>query len=665
MTGGQRTSLFSYLRTHTALLEETRHSSDSELLHRFTDQRDEAAFAALVRRHGAMVLGVCRRVLHHSHDAEDAFQATFFVLARKAASVRWQDSIAGWLQQTAYHLALRTRTAAVRRRTHEGAAQPASPTDHLAEITLREFQQVLDEELARLPEKYRAPLVLCCLEGATRDEAAQRLGCTTQTLKSRLEQGRERLRKRLERRGVTLAAALGCVTLASGTAAAIAPPLVDATTTAALLFASGQAAAISGSATAVLLAKDTLKTPLKKLVLVLLSLAVLGTGSALLANWMQAEAEKEPPQVSAVEVKEAPPAIEQRIVFAGDSSTDGNTYLLLIRQALAEAGQPVPGVVNAGVSTDMMRGVRLRLERDVFVHRPTLVAVSAGTFDAIHEVAPADYEADVRAIAAQLRDKGIPLLLLTTGLLGGEQAKAEPRLMEYNAILCRLAGEFGCRVADVNRLLREARAAGQVMVEKDNVHPNFQATRLIARAVLDALGHTEVPVPKELSVSRMPGILTKWRVRIAPPGQILDEKLVARLEPEKAGWSDYTLPEPGPASTWWLEQDRKRGFALSLDKRLGKVKVYQGVSWFQAARPRSAFLHTGAALHSVWLNGQRVYRCKGWTGWHAGKERIRVQMRAGRNVVVIETGSDFFLSITDSAVLPQERQEPGQQGKGT
>jgi lysophospholipase L1-like esterase len=117
-------------------------------------------------------------------------------------------------------------------------------------------------------------------------------------------------------------------------------------------------------------------------------------------------------------------------VFAGDSSTDGNTYLLLIRQALAGARRAVPGCINAGVSTDSMRGIRQRLERDVFVHRPTLVVVSAGTHDAIHKVPAADYEADVRAIAARLRRKCIPLLLLTPGLLGGELAKAETRLAE-------------------------------------------------------------------------------------------------------------------------------------------------------------------------------------------------------------------------------------------
>jgi lysophospholipase L1-like esterase len=346
-------------------------------------------------------------------------------------------------------------------------------------------------------------------------------------------------------------------------------------------------------------------------------------------------------------------------VFVGDASTDGGTYLLLVRQALARAGRPVPACVNAGVSMDTARGTRQRLGRDVFPHRPTLVALSAGVSDALRNVAPADYEAEVRAIAAQLRAKGIPLLLMTTGSLGPGQAKAEARLADYNAILHRLAGELGCPVADVNRRMRAARAAGLAVVEGDNINPTYEGQRQIARAVLDALHCADVPVPNELVVGPMPGILTGWRVRVAPgkkPGP--DERLVAGPEPDAAGWTTYTLPEEGPAATWWFEQERKRGFALSLGKRLGPAKAYQGVSSLEADGPKTVFILTGGDLQGVWLNGRRVYRNDGWTGWHAGKERVPVRLRAGRNVIVIETGATFFLSVTDHAETPEERPQP-------
>src|SRR5262249_17481263 len=151
---------------------------------------------------GPLVLGVCRRVLHNWHDAEDAFQATFLTLARKAASISKQDSVGGWLHQVAYNLALKAKAHAATRQARQRQAQNRPPDDPLTELTGRELLAVLDEELQQLPERYRAPLVLCYLEGRTRDEAARQLGWSLGTLKRRLEQARARLRGRLERRGL-------------------------------------------------------------------------------------------------------------------------------------------------------------------------------------------------------------------------------------------------------------------------------------------------------------------------------------------------------------------------------------------------------------------------------------------------------------------------------
>src|SRR5262245_49022226 len=149
---------------------------DAELIQRFVSLNDGAAFARLVERHGRLVLGVCRRVLRHHHDAEDAFQATFLVLARKARHIRRPDALAGWLYKVAYHLAVKLRATSERRQQAE--RQPGierrPPIDD--QITWGDLRLVLDEELARLPEKYRVPLLLCCLVGRTRDEAAAQLG---------------------------------------------------------------------------------------------------------------------------------------------------------------------------------------------------------------------------------------------------------------------------------------------------------------------------------------------------------------------------------------------------------------------------------------------------------------------------------------------------------
>jgi RNA polymerase sigma factor (sigma-70 family) len=198
--------------------------SDPELLERFTRTGDEAAFAALVRRHHPMVLGVCRRLLHHAQDAEDACQAVFLVLARKAGSVRGREALAGWLYRVASRVATKARTTTAKRSTTTTADVPG-PDDGLQDVTWREALAVLDEELVRLPAAYRAALVLCYLEGRTQDEAARQLGWSLGTLRGQLERAREKLRARLLRRGISLPAALFGVALggaAASTAAATA-----------------------------------------------------------------------------------------------------------------------------------------------------------------------------------------------------------------------------------------------------------------------------------------------------------------------------------------------------------------------------------------------------------------------------------------------------------
>src|SRR5947209_645605 len=178
--------------------------NDRDLLQRFAGDGDQAAFAALVRRHAGLVFGVCRRALRNDADAEDACQAVFVILAGKAANGGWQSSVANWLYATARKVSRNARVSADRRARREGrAAVPEAVTD-LDRMTGREAFAVLDEELDRLPPRYREPLVLCYLQGLTRDEAAARLGVSPITLKSQLDRGRKHLAAALTRRGITL-----------------------------------------------------------------------------------------------------------------------------------------------------------------------------------------------------------------------------------------------------------------------------------------------------------------------------------------------------------------------------------------------------------------------------------------------------------------------------
>jgi RNA polymerase sigma factor (sigma-70 family) len=198
---------------------------DAALLARFLDGRDGDAFRALVGRHGSMVLDVCRCVLGNEADAEDAFQATFLVLARNAAAVRKAASLASWLHGVACRTARKARAGIARRREVEG--RPREPTPPAAdELSWREVRAILHEELLGLPELYRGPLALCYLQGFSHDRAAAALGVSKAAVKKRLERGRERLRARLTRRGLGPAAVLAAG--AVPTAAAAVPPALEA-----------------------------------------------------------------------------------------------------------------------------------------------------------------------------------------------------------------------------------------------------------------------------------------------------------------------------------------------------------------------------------------------------------------------------------------------------
>src|SRR5262245_44501232 len=208
--------------------------TDRDLHRRFVAARDEQAFTALVKRHGPMGLGVCRHVLGHHQDAEDACQATFLVLARKAASIRDGGSLVSWLHGVAYRLALAARRAAGRRRAHEARAEAPPQPGPDWQVAWREVQAVLDEEIHRLPAKLKAPFLLCCLEGHGRADAARQLGLKEGTVWSRLTQARERLQNRLERRGISLPAVLGAAALTAGAGDTLPPALAAGVTRVAL-----------------------------------------------------------------------------------------------------------------------------------------------------------------------------------------------------------------------------------------------------------------------------------------------------------------------------------------------------------------------------------------------------------------------------------------------
>jgi RNA polymerase sigma factor (sigma-70 family) len=236
--------------------------TDGQLLECFLAHRDEAAFAALVRRHGPMVLGVCRRVLRNPQDAEDAFQATFLVLVRKAGSLRQRELVANWLYGVAYRAALETRAANASRRAKEKQVRDVPEPACQAEADVRhDWRPLLDRELARLPDKYREVVVLCDLEERKRKDVARQLNIPEGTLSSRLATARRMLGKRLARSGLILSGAVAATALFRSAASAGVPgPLVQSTVRAATLVAAGSAAAGAISARVAAVTEGVLKT---------------------------------------------------------------------------------------------------------------------------------------------------------------------------------------------------------------------------------------------------------------------------------------------------------------------------------------------------------------------------------------------------------------------
>jgi len=246
MATGQLTKVVEQLRRAVQAQDPL---SDGRLLGAFIDRGDEAAFSAIVRRHGPMVMGVCRRVLRQPHDVDDAFQATFLVLVRKAAAIAVPEQLGNWLYGVAYKTALKARTLTVRRAAREKqvAEMPEVPA---TPAPMNDLRSLLDQELSRLPERYRVPIVLCDLEGKTRKEVAEQLAWPEGTVSGRLARARELLAKRLARHGLTLSAGGVAHMLAETTASAAPVLLSEAVRNACLLAAGNPAGTISPSVAA-------------------------------------------------------------------------------------------------------------------------------------------------------------------------------------------------------------------------------------------------------------------------------------------------------------------------------------------------------------------------------------------------------------------------------
>jgi RNA polymerase sigma factor (sigma-70 family) len=320
--------------------------TDAELLARFVARQEEPAFADLVKRHGAMIFQVCRRIHGNQHDAEDVFQATFLLLARKAGSIRKQDSVANWLHGVAHRLALQARGQANRRQARERRAADMRRISNTSNKAWHDLQATLDEALRQVPAKYRTPLLLCYLESKTQEEAARQLGCPLGTLRSRLARGKNRLKEVLSRQGICLTtSALAAGLAISGDAVAGIPAtLVHKTTRAGLDYAAGKVVDRVVSARVLALVETALHgmaaANFKMTIAAVLVVGAFGFGAGTLATRVLAvapnHADKSPAPSSSAEPSKPGPSQPQ----APDRSRQND--MAIRGRVLDSGGKPVP-----------------------------------------------------------------------------------------------------------------------------------------------------------------------------------------------------------------------------------------------------------------------------------------------------------------------------------
>ncbi|HKB35531.1 MAG TPA: sigma-70 family RNA polymerase sigma factor, partial [Gemmataceae bacterium] len=386
MTGTQMGSVLHHLRTLAAAPGPE--LSDGQLLRHFAAQRDPAAFAALVQRHGRLVWGVCRNVLGHDQDAEDAFQASFFVLARDAASIRKAEALASWLHGVAYRVAMRAKRDAARRKTHERRAAALSHDGSVPECAWRDLQAALDEEVQALPERLRVPFVLCHLEGQSQADVAQRLGWKVSTVQSRLSQARQELLRRLARRGISLPAALCAAALIRESASAAVPVALARSTVQTALTDLPHAGTAASAARAAALAEGvktimfTSRSRIAKLMFVL----TLGLTTAGVLTGSSGENAVQPPGVRVVTPKEKPGtakpsttgklAIRGRILDPDGKALPGaRLYLTSFREELKARPDPL---ASAGKDGSFRVELKPRTEESYGPALRILIAVADG-----------------------------------------------------------------------------------------------------------------------------------------------------------------------------------------------------------------------------------------------------------------------------------------------
>lgn len=363
----------------------------------------------------------------------------------------------------------------------------------------------------------------------------------------------------------------------------------------------------------------------------------------------------------------APPPIStsSRIVFLGDRATDRETHLLLINQAMEKLARAQgraetdrPALFNLGVQFPL--GFEdADYQTSVTPLRATHAVIEFGT-EIAASAAPRSVDAfrrDLVRLLDRLSADGIQIILTTGNPLSSAQSDRQSLLDDYNRVVRELAQERSLRLADVDVRFRHAAPRGAQLVADQNQVPTFDGHREMAAELLSAFGYAGLPVDSTLDLRLLPGVVTRWHVRGKPENDRLTSAAAATLTPDSS-WRELTLPQGddrflsrlADSSHSITYRDRVRGYAT--DVYFGKGKILEGVATVTSAEPRNAFLNTGGTVKAVWVNGEPVVTSLGWGGWHAGRHRMPIRLRAGENRIVIEAQGSFFVSVTDRIDWP-------------
>ncbi|MHC2065884.1 FecR domain-containing protein [Bremerella sp. T1] len=350
--------------------------------------------------------------------------------------------------------------------------------------------------------------------------------------------------------------------------------------------------------------------------------------------------------------KFAPIPGDARIVFLGDSATDQETYILLIKQYLKQVGTHADvRYFNSGMTFQFFFD-EANFQQHVAAFAPTHAVLEFGTELAINSVDPGTFEQQLRQLCSRLEATSIEPVLVIDYPFSAGSAEIRTRQQVYRQIVMGVAREFGYRIADAEYHFLSSPIQQDHLVSSDGRRPSFDGHRLLAKAILESLGYSDGDIDRTIEISMLPGVIQDWKYKTKEDDQPLTAQVVRALQTD-VSWKEISLPLPENTFAKRIAdeshlvgyRDRSRGYATSLpaNYRPGIVAVSQ----IECEAPKTAYVNVGASVHAVWVNGEQVLRLSEWTGWHAGKKRVAVALAAGKNQIVIEAGDNFFVSVTD------------------